>query len=92
MAFTAVAARGSETEPFQLAGKNLLTHDPGVSAAHDGLFGYAGEHLGFYGWLRVANARIQRRVIVGLLDLPDCNWCNEYDLACTPGPGRTAQP
>lgn len=79
MAFTAVAARGSETEPFQLAGKNPLTHLPGANIVTDRLFDYAAGHLGFYGWLRVANARIERRATVGLLDLPDRNWRDEYD-------------
>ena len=85
MAFTAVAARGSSAEPFQLAGKDPIHHTPGAQDTHDRLFEYAGDHLGFYGFLRVANARIQGRVMVGLMDLPDRLWRDAYDDGAHPG-------
>ena len=85
MAFTAVAARGSAAEPFQLAGKEPIHHAPGVRDTHDRLFEYAGGHLGFYGFLRLANARISGRVMVGLLDLPDRLWRDAYDDGAHPG-------
>ena len=85
MAFTAVAARGSAAEPFQLAGKEPIHHTPGARDTHDRLLDYAGGHLGFYGFLRVANARIQGRVLVGLLDLTDRLWRDGYDDEAHPG-------
>jgi hypothetical protein len=84
MAFTDVAARGSATEPFQLAGKNPILHTPGVQETHDRLFEYAGGHLGFYGFLRVANFRIGKRRMVGLMDLPDRLWRNAYEGGAHP--------
>ena len=84
MAFTAVAERGSETEPFQLTGKNPLLHIRGRSITHDHLFDYSGGHLGFYGFLRVANARIERRLVIGLLDLPDHLWRDSYEDGAHP--------
>ena len=85
MAFTTVAARGSDTEPFQLAGKEPIHHSPGARDTHDRLFEYAGGHLGFYGFLRVANARISGRIMVGLMDLPDRLWRDAYDDGAHPG-------
>ncbi|MDU7519871.1 MAG: hypothetical protein E7K72_00520 [Roseomonas mucosa] len=85
MAFAAVAARGSAAEPFQLVGKEPIHHTPGAHDTHDRLFDYAAGHLGFYGFLRVANARISGRVMVGLLDLPDRLWRDAYDDGAHPG-------
>ena len=85
MAFIAIAARGSDTESLQLAGKELIHYPPGARDTHDRLLDYAGGHLGFYGFLRVANARIQGRVLVGLLDLPDRLWQDGYDDGAHPG-------
>ena len=85
MAFTPVVARGSDTEPCQLTGKGPIHHSPGAQDTHDRLFEYAGGHLGFYGFLRVANARISGRVMVGLMDLPDRLWRDAYDDGAHPG-------
>ena len=38
MAFIDVAARGSASEPFQLAGKNPILHTPGLRDDHDRLW------------------------------------------------------
>ena len=84
MAFISVATRGSESEPFQLSGKNPIQHTPGACESHDRLFEYAGGHLGFYGFLRVAHARIARRIMVGLMDLPDRLWRDAYDDGAHP--------
>ncbi|BFL66289.1 hypothetical protein [Roseomonas mucosa] len=84
MAFIDVAARGSASEPFQLAGKNPILHSPGVQETHDRLFEYAGGHLGFYGFLRVANFRIARRLMIGLMDLPDRLWRDAYEDGAHP--------
>ncbi|MHB0697133.1 hypothetical protein [Roseomonas mucosa] len=86
MAFIAIAARGSDTESLQLAGKELIHYPPGARDTHDRLFDYAGGgHLGFYGFLRVANAHISGRVMVGLPDLPDRLWRDAYDNGAHPG-------
>ena len=75
MAFIPVAAWGDAGTPFQLAGKAPIERRP----SDDGLWGYAQEHRGFYGYLRVADARIMRRTGVGLLDLSDRLWRDSYD-------------
>lgn len=79
MAFTPVATWGGEHAPFQLQGKKSFLHVRGHDPIHDALHGYAGGHLGFYGYLRVANASIIRRCGIGLLDLPDRLWRDDYD-------------
>jgi len=75
VALIPVAAWGGPDTPFQLAGQPLIERRP----APDRLWDYAGGHCGFYGYLRVANARIVRRVGVGLLDLGDRCWRDDYD-------------
>lgn len=74
MALTPVVAWGGPDMPFQLAGQPLIERRP----APDRLWDYAGGHCGFYGYLRIANARIVRRVGVGLLDLSDRCWRDDY--------------
>jgi len=81
MAFTPVAAWGDPSTAFQLAGKSPIERRP----APDRLWDYADGHLGFYGFLRVANARIVRRVGVGLMDLSDRCWRNSYEEQAHPG-------
>jgi len=75
MAFTPVAAWGDPSTPLQLAGKRPIERTTGS----DRLWDYAGDHLGFYGYLRVANVRIVRRIGVGLMDLSDRCWRDSYD-------------
>ena len=75
MAFAPVTDWGSPTIGFQLAGEPLIERRP----ADGRLWDYAADHLGFYGYLRVANTRILRRVGVGLLDLPDRLWRDSYN-------------
>jgi len=75
MAFTPVAVWGDPSTPFQLAGKSPIERRPTT----DQLWEYANPHLGFYGFLRVANPRIVRRVGVGLMDLSDRRWRDTYD-------------
>ncbi|MHB0697992.1 hypothetical protein, partial [Roseomonas mucosa] len=70
----AVPARRQEPDPAS----------PGVQETHDRLFEYAGGHLGFYGFLRVANFRIARRLMIGLMDLPDRLWRDAYEDGAHP--------
>ncbi len=81
MARLAVAERGGPDTPFQLAGKPPIGREP----MNERLWDYSGGHLGFYGFLRVADARITRRVMLGLLDLPDRMWRDAYDDEAHPG-------
>ena len=81
MAFLPVAEWGDPSTPFQLAGKPPIEHGP----EDDPLWECAREHLGFYGFLRVANARITRKLGVGLMDLPDRLWRDSYDEQLHPG-------
>jgi hypothetical protein len=75
MALLPVAQRGGPATPFQLATRPPIEREP----LDQRLWDYAAGHLGFYGFLRIADARISRKVMVGLLDLPDRNWRDAYD-------------
>jgi len=75
LALTPVAAWGGPDTPFQLAGQAPI----GRSSADGRLWDHAGGLCGFYGYLRIANARVVRRVGVGLLDLGDRCWRDDYD-------------
>jgi len=74
MAFTPVATWGGPSTPFQLAGQPPIERKP----ASDRLWDYANEHLGFHGFLRVANTRIADRTGIELLDLSDRDWRSAY--------------
>lgn len=73
----AVADWGGPDTPFQLIGCNPVR--PGVSRSLDRLWTHAGGHLGFYGWLRVVNRRMDRVYLCELFDLPARDWRDEYD-------------
>ena len=75
MDMTPVAAWGGRTTPFQLEGQPPVERRP----PDNRLWDYAGQDLGFYGWLRTAHARILRRIGLGLLDLSDRRWRDSYD-------------
>jgi hypothetical protein len=81
MAFIPVAEWGDPSTPFQLAGKPPIGREP----VNERLWEYARDHLGFYGWLRLADARICRKVGVGLMDLSDRLWRDSYDDEVHPG-------
>jgi hypothetical protein len=80
MAFLPVAQRGGPATPFQLATRPPIEREP----FDQRLWDYAAGDLGFYGFLRIADARISRRVMVGLLDLPDRSWRDAYDNEAHP--------
>ncbi len=81
MAFLPVAEWGDPSTPFQLAGKRPIWREP----VDERLWEYAQEHLGFYGYLRLADARVTRKVGVGLMDLPNRLWRDSYDDQQHPG-------
>jgi len=70
MALTPVTPWGGPDTPFELAGQPPIERPP----TPDRLREYAGDHLDFHTYLRVANARIVHRVGIGLLDLADRCW------------------
>lgn len=76
----AVACWGSATEPFQLVGKSPIQR----SEDDTSLASYTEGHLGFHGWMRVVDARIRRRAVVGVMDLPDRRWRDSYDDEVNP--------
>ena len=80
MDFAPVAAWGGRTMPFQLAGQSPVERRP----PDNRLWDYAGQELGFYGYLRIAHARILRRIGLGLLDLSDRRWREGYDARLHP--------
>jgi hypothetical protein len=84
-----VAEWGDEHQPFQIATRPPILHVAGRRYAHDRLWEYADGHLGFYGWLRVVNRRIERKLFLdtglGLMDMPDRLWRDDYDDRVPPG-------
>ena len=74
MDLTPVAAWGDRTTPFQLDGQAPVERRP----LDNRLWDYAGQELGFYGYLRTAHTRILRRIGLGLLDLSDRRWRDAY--------------
>ena len=81
----AVADWGGPDRPFRLDTRHPIIHRLGTSFGRDRLWEYAGGHVGFYGWLCVVNRRIEHAVMVGLMDLPDRCWRDEYDDRVPPG-------
>ena len=65
-----VAAWGARTTPFRLDGQAPIQR----RLPDNRLWDYAGQELGFYGFLRIAHTRILRRIGLGLLDLSDRRW------------------
>ena len=80
----AVADWDTRDRPFRLDDKQPLLLLRGHDVTHDHLWDYAGSHLGFHGWLRVVNRRIERVTGIGLLDLPDRLWRDDYDSRMPP--------
>jgi len=80
VALRVVVERGGENTPFQLAG--LPAIEPSTGDAR--LWEYAQGHLGYFGFLKVADLRIGRCVLVGLMDLPDRPWRDAYDDGAHP--------
>ena len=72
-----VADWGEPDTPFQLVGCNPVR--PGTSRSLDRLWTHAGGHLGFYGWLRVVNRRMDRVYLCELFELPARDWRDEYE-------------
>ena len=74
-----IADWGGPARPFRIETRQPIVHRPGASFSHDRLWEYAGGHQGFYGWLRAVDRRIERTLTVGLMDLPDRCWRDDYD-------------
>jgi len=75
-----IAQRGGPTTPFQLATQPPI--EPPILETP--LWRQAGGHLGFYGFLAVANAHLMGKAQFGVLDLPDWRWRDAYDRGAHP--------
>jgi len=71
---------GDRDRAFAFPGLGRITRC--TSSKPDRLWTHAAGHLGFYGWLKVANshaARTCKWIILDLLDLPPRDWRGEYN-------------
>ena len=75
MAFKTIACWGDPATAFQLDRQSPIERRPADSRLWD----YAAGHLGFYGYLRVANTRILHKVGLGLMDPSDRLWRDHYE-------------
>jgi hypothetical protein len=75
-----VAQRGGPSAPFQLDGHAPV--EPPIMRTQ--LWRYAEGHLGFYGFLCIANARLLRRGTLDVLGLTDQPWRAAYDAGANP--------
>ena len=79
--FPIVASWGGPDTPFRLMWRSPVR--PGPSPDQDPLWACAGHHLGFYGWLWIADQHARQAFDCGLLDLPSRDWREMYD-GCVP--------
>ncbi len=79
--FPIVASWGGPDTPFRLMWRSPVR--PGPSPDQDPLWACAGQQLGYYGWLWIADQRARQAFGCGLLDLPPRDWQAMY-LACVP--------
>lgn len=75
--FPIVASWGGPDTPFRLMWRSPVR--PGPSPDQDPLWAYAGQQLGYYGWLRVADQHARQAFGCGLLDLPPRDWRGMHD-------------
>ena len=74
--FPVVANWGGPDIPFRLMWRSPVR--PGPSPDQDPLWAYAGQQLGLYGWLWIADQRARQAFGCGLLDLPPRDWQEAY--------------
>ena len=74
--FPIVASWGGPDIPFRLMWRSPV--HPGPLPDQDPLWTCAGQQLGFYGWLRVADQRVRQAFDRSLLDLPPRDWQEMY--------------
>jgi len=72
-----VAEWGGPATPFWMQDCDAVYRERRDSP--DPLWSHAGGHLGFYGWLRVANCYATRTFLSGLLQLPPRDWRGLYN-------------
>ena len=75
--FPIVSNWGGPDIPFRLMWRSPVR--PGPSPDQDPLWACAGQQLGYYGWLRVADQRVKQAFGRGLLDLPPRDWRALYN-------------
>ena len=74
--FPIVASWGGPDTPFRLMWRSPVR--PGPSPDQDALWACAGQQLGYYGWLWIADQRARQAFGCGLLDLPPRDWQEMY--------------
>ena len=74
--FPIVANWGGPDTPFRLMWRSPVR--PGPSPDQDPLWACAGQQLGLYGWLWIADQRARQAFGRGLLDLPPRDWQGAY--------------
>lgn len=70
---------GGPTTPLNLVGKPPILAPAPDHKSGTGLWEYSQGHVGFYGYLMVAEAVVMKAFRLGLLDLPDRMWRDAYD-------------
>jgi hypothetical protein len=75
-----IAQRGGPATPFRLDG-HAPVEPPIIETP---MWRFAGGHLGFYGFLCVANARVVNLGKVDVLELQDRQWRAAYDAGAHP--------
>jgi hypothetical protein len=75
---------GDEKTPFKFVAMQPVEHQPGKSWIADHLWEKTGRHVGFYGWLRAVNDRIEDKILLGVLDLQQRSWRDEYNARLPP--------
>ena len=80
--FPIVASWGGPDTPFRLMWRSPVR--PGPSPDQDALWACAGQQLGLYGWLWIADQRARQAFGCGLLDLPPRDWRALYDSRVPP--------
>lgn len=80
--FPVVDHWGGPDTPFRLMWRSPV--HPGPSPSLDPLWAYAGQDLGYYGWLHVADQQARQAFGRGLLDLPPRDWRDMYSSRVSP--------
>ncbi len=75
--FPIVAHWGGPDTPFRLMWRSPVY--PRASPSLDPFWAYAGQDLGYYGWLRMADQQARQAFSCGLLDLPPRDWREMYN-------------
>ena len=73
-----IADWGGPAQPFRIETRRPIVHRPGAASAAIGS-GNMPVVTRIYGWLCAVDRRIERTLTVGLIDLPERCWRDDYD-------------